>query len=317
MCRPIVTQPSGGAEWQGGSSTAKRGFDEAARSCAILEVPLLSHLIEPPPCPLAFVASMKYQDTTSVVGPALRTGLRMVAFFAAIVAWPCNWKDAIADDGIQFFETHIRPVLVEHCYECHSLSSGKSQGELLLDSREAMREGGGSGPAIVPGELDASLLLDAIRYESFEMPPKGKLDAATIEKFEQWVRMGAPDPREQVAVPVGTPGGLAKVDWEAAKEYWSFKPREQVIAPEIVNDRVRGPVDAFVWATLNESKLQAVEETSRENWLRRVTFDLIGLPPTPEQLESFLKDDRPTRKSASWIDCWRRRGMVNVMGGIG
>ena len=191
-------------------------------------------------------------------------------------------------DDLQYFETYIRPVLVEHCYECHSAGSKKSQGELLLDSRENIRAGGASGPAVVPGDLEQSLILDAIRYESFEMPPSGKLSGEIVERFEEWIRRGAADPRESTALPAG----LAKVDWESARDYWSFKPMEQVTAPEIVSDRPRGPMDAFVWSKLENAKLEPNPEVSRETWLRRVTFDLIGLPPTPSELEAFVKDDR-------------------------
>ncbi len=193
-----------------------------------------------------------------------------------------------ADDDLQFFETHIRPVLVEHCYECHSAESKKSQGELLLDSRDGIRAGGSSGPAVVPGDLEKSLILDALRYQSLEMPPSGKLDDAIIEKFEKWIRGGAVDPRD-----AKQPTGLAKVNWDEARDYWSFRPMQSAPTPELHDDRVRSPTDAFVFSRLRQAELMPNQEASKAVWLRRVTFDLIGLPPTPEELDSFVNDDGP------------------------
>lgn len=196
---------------------------------------------------------------------------------------------ARGDDSLQFFEAHIRPVLVEHCYECHSAESKKSQGELLLDSRDAMRSGGASGPAVVPGNAEKSLILEALRHESFEMPPSGKLSDDVIDKFELWIRQGAIDPRE--AKP---PIGLAKVNWDTARDYWSFRPPQDVVAPVLIDDdRTRGPIDAFVLSKLKHAELEPNREASKAVWLRRVTFDLIGLPPTPEEWESFVEDVDP------------------------
>ena len=174
---------------------------------------------------------------------------------------------ARGDDSLQFFEAHIRPVLVEHCYECHSAESKKSQGELLLDSRDAMRSGGASGPAVVPGNAEKSLILEALRHESFEMPPSGKLSDDVIEKFELWIRQGAIDPRE--AKP---PIGLAKVNWDAARDYWSFRPPQDVVAPVLIDDdRTRGPIDAFVLSKLKYAELEPNREASKAVWLRRVS----------------------------------------------
>ena len=207
-------------------------------------------------------------------------------------ASPALTNAAQADD-LQFFETHIRPVLIEHCYECHSAESKKSQGELLLDSRDAIRAGGSSGPAVIPGDVEKSLILDALRYKSVEMPPSGKLDDAVIEKFEQWIRSGAVDPRE-----AKQSTGLAKVNWDEARNYWSFRSPQQVNAPELsdepqVRERTRSAIDAFVFSKLKQAELVPNAETRKPVWLRRVTFDLTGLPPTPEELESFIQDNGP------------------------
>lgn len=200
---------------------------------------------------------------------------------------------ARADDNLQFFETHIRPVLVEHCYECHSAELKKSQGELTLDSRDGIRAGGSTGPAVVPGDLEKSLILDALRYGSVEMPPSGKLDDAIIEKFEQWIRSGAADPRD-----AKQPAGLPKVNWDEARDYWSFRSPQPFSAPELdhqpeTRERTRSTIDAFVFSKLKQAELAPNAEVNKAVWLRRVTFDLTGLPPTPEELESFSKDAGP------------------------
>jgi hypothetical protein len=202
-------------------------------------------------------------------------------------------KPSLGDDGLQYFETHIRPVLVEHCYECHSADANKSQGELLLDSRQAMRAGGASGPAVVPGDASNSLILDALRHESFEMPPSGKLDDAVIAKFEQWILNGAEDPRESAEPVAGRVTGLAKVNWDTARDHWSFRPMQQAAAPELHSDRPRGAIDAFIWSKLQEVELEPTAEATRTAWLRRVNLDLIGLPPSPQELQSFLADSGP------------------------
>lgn len=114
-----------------------------------------------------------------------------------------------------FFEAKIRPILVKHCYECHSQEAGEVQGGLYLDSRESSRVGGDTGPAVVPKELDKSLLLQAIRYDGLEMPPEGKLSDHVIADFEQWIAAGAPDPREGQAEAVAKP----TIDWNSAKSF--------------------------------------------------------------------------------------------------
>lgn len=195
-----------------------------------------------------------------------------------------------ADERIAFFETHIRPVLVERCYECHSSAANKSQGELLLDSRTAMLEGGTSGPALIPNDPNNSLIMEALRYQSLEMPPSGKLDDSLIAKFDQWIRMGAPDPRELS----GPASGLPKVDWTAADNHWAFRPvADRVPVPFVNADWANNALDAFVHTKLRQADIDPSPPISKSTWLRRVSFDLVGLPPTPEQLQAFIEDDRP------------------------
>ena len=130
---------------------------------------------------------------------------------------------AVADPGIRLFETDVEPILKRHCYECHSHESGKAKGGLVLDSREGWAKGGGSGPAILPGEVDGSLLIDAVRFgnEDLQMPPKRKLPAAEIAILERWVKSGAPDPRRSRA-PQADPEKL-----------WALQPIRRVAAPAI------------------------------------------------------------------------------------
>lgn len=132
-------------------------------------------------------------------------------------------------EAIEFFEARIRPVLLKHCYECHSSESKGVKGGLLLDTRAATRKGGDSGAAVVPGNVDESLLIGALRHESFEMPPSGKLPDSVIADFVKWVEMGAPDPREGEVVAKG------EIDFEAARKFWSFQPIRQP-EPPAVND---------------------------------------------------------------------------------
>ncbi len=197
-----------------------------------------------------------------------------------------------ADDaaGIAFFESKIRPVLVERCQECHASSLAKPKGHLRLDTREGIRKGGTSGPAVVPGDTEASILLLAITAaDGYEpMPPKGKLSAAVIADFRRWIEIGAPDPRDRR-------GNLATKPSEA-RDWWSLRPiRRPAIPP--VEPAMAGwahtPIDPFILAKLAEKGLRPSREADRRTLIRRLTFDLIGLPPTPDEVAQFLDDPNP------------------------
>lgn len=183
-----------------------------------------------------------------------------------------------ADDDSVFFETKIAPLLESRCFKCHSHGSGKMKGGLTLDSRSGWKEGGDSGPAIVPGKLDDSLLIKAVHYEDpdLEMPPKEKLSDAEVALLEEWVRRGAFDPRQVVS-----PGAVS-TDW------WSLKP---LIQPAIPDSSVEHPIDAFVRARLEEAGIEPSPEADRRTLIRRLYCDLHGLPPTPEAVEAF--EDAP------------------------
>jgi len=193
-------------------------------------------------------------------------------------------------EELRFFESKIRPVLVKHCYECHSteaLLNDKLENELLLDTKAGIRKGGESGPAVVPGELDNSLLIKAIRHDSFNMPPDTKLPDDVIANFEKWVEMGAADPRD------GPATRLAKteIDIEAGRGFWSFQPLLESQPPtKLKSPWIRNNIDRYVYTALNENGLEPNQEASRHTLIRRAYFDLWGLPPNPEDVESFVND---------------------------
>ncbi len=197
-------------------------------------------------------------------------------------------------EGVEFFEKRIRPLLVERCYACHSAQAEKAKGGLAVDTREALLRGGNSGPAVVPGDPESSLLIKAIRYadEDLEMPPKKKdrLSPEQIGDFEGWVRRGAPDPRlADAAAPARPP-----IDFAEARKFWSFRPVADPAPPE-VRDRAwpETPIDRFVLARLEEKGLRPGPDADRRTLLRRATFDLTGLPPAPEEIDAFLADASP------------------------
>ncbi len=223
--------------------------------------------------------------------------LASVSFAGAAITptGPVEKPDAA---GLEFFEKNIRPVLAKSCYGCHSKESGKQKGGLSLDTRETTRLGGESGHAVVPGDVAESLLMKAIRYEDkeMEMPPKkegGKLPDDVIAKFEQWIKMGAPDPREGQSLSMKP---IAKREWDAtkAKEFWSFQlPKAQAVPDVHDKSWARGDVDRFILAAMEAAKIKPVADADRTTLIRRVYFDLIGLPPRPDEVEAFVKDKSP------------------------
>lgn len=197
--------------------------------------------------------------------------------------------------GIDFFESRIRPVLVEHCYECHSSEAKHVRGGLLLDSREGARTGGDSGPAVVPGRPEESLLLEALRYESFEMPPQGRLPGNVIEDFQTWIETGAADPRDAPQA-TGAAGPTGPPDVESGRSFWSFQPIRRERAPQTEGDLwSETQIDRFLLARMSATGLTPAADADRRTLIRRAWFDLIGLPPAPERIEAFLRDDSPTR----------------------
>ncbi len=202
---------------------------------------------------------------------------------------------ALADEPLtpqqlQFFEKHVRPLLSEQCYKCHSEKSSK--GGLRVDSRSSLLLGGESGSAIEPGDPDASVLIEAVRYETFEMPPSKKLSDQQIEILAKWIQMGAPWPGDHGDV-VRRPEGKTFTDEEL--NWWAFQPVTDPVPPTQLSqpDWCRNEIDQFIAADLDRQQLVPAPEADRATLLRRLYFDLIGLPPTPEEVRAFERDTDP------------------------
>jgi len=196
--------------------------------------------------------------------------------------------------GLEFFERRIRPVLVEHCYRCHSASSDAIKGGLRLDTRAAILRGGDSGTIVVPGQPEASLLLDAVGYsgEFFDMPPDRRLPEHVIADFRRWVQLGAPLPVE--AEPDSTPAPVTRpaMNMEQGREFWSFRPAVLQDVPGLSRpDWPLTRIDSFVLAKLDEQGMPPSHAASRETMIRRVCLDLTGVPPSHQQLMDFVQDE--------------------------
>ncbi len=191
---------------------------------------------------------------------------------------------------LDFFESKIRPVLVEHCYECHATDSKKLRGGLLVDSRQGLLEGGESGPAVVPGDLKESLLISALKYDDFEMPHTGILSPEVIADFEKWIRAGATDPRPVTNLAAKPKG----IDIEAGRKHWAYHPLKAPAIPKIRNTAwPSNDIDCFILARLEATGLSPGADAEKIVLVRRLYFDLIGLPPTPEQIAQFVNDQSP------------------------
>ncbi|MEL6107140.1 MAG: PSD1 and planctomycete cytochrome C domain-containing protein, partial [Planctomycetota bacterium] len=197
---------------------------------------------------------------------------------------------AMADEA--FFESRIRPVLIKHCYECHSETADVVQAGLRLDAANKMLAGGDSGPVIVPGDPDASMLIRSLKYEEIEMPPAGPLDKKIIRDFETWIEQGAFDPRAD-AEP-NEDAVVAEIDWNEAREFWAFQPPKEHPLPETHHRLESGNwIDRFVGARLESEGLKPNRAADRWTLIRRVTFDLTGLPPSAEEVDRFVVDQHP------------------------
>lgn len=228
-----------------------------------------------------------------------RRCVRLFAIYTALAAWlMCAPSVLLADEifspeQIQFFETNIRPLLARHCYECHSEKSEELQGELRLDERATLLQGGKSGAAVVPGDPEASLLISAVRYESLEMPPKRKLPARDVELITQWVRMGAPFP----ASADGRGAERLRDEFEITDEdrkHWSYRPIARPDPPQVANRKwASSAIDLFVLRRLEAEGLAPNAPATKRELIRRAYFDLIGLPPTPEEIDQTVADPSP------------------------
>ncbi len=204
-----------------------------------------------------------------------------------LLAAPLSFgEDELTSEQVNFFESKIRPIFVEYCYKCHSADE-KIKGGLQLETRAGLRHGGDSGQVIVPGKPEESLLWTAVTWvdEDYEMPPKRKLPARVLADIKRWLEMGAPDPRVDKEVVLET-----EIDIEKGREFWSFQ--KPVVAPLPKVKDAEWPssgVDRFVLAKLEENKLEPAGDASPEILLRRLYFDLVGLPPTVEEIQAYGK----------------------------
>ena len=221
----------------------------------------------------------------------LRTNSRVLACVGLLIVA----SRANADpQGIEFFEKKIRPALVEHCAKCHSSEAEKNKklrGGLNLDNRALILTGGDTGPALVPNKASDSLMIKSLRYDGeLRMPPKGKLPDALIADFEKWVNMGAPDPRGDV----GGPKKQIGLTFEEGRKFWSYQQPKWPTIPIVKRaDWSFNEIDRFVLAKLEAKNLQPAPDADRATLARRVYFDLIGMPPTPEEVDAFVNDSSP------------------------
>lgn len=229
----------------------------------------------------------------TVIGGPLRGLVLLFAFLFSATAAEAEEPTA---EQVAFFETKIQPVLVGQCYECHSaraVAVKKLKAGLRVDTRDGLRIGGESGPAVVPGDLKKSLLISALQHEDWQMPPKGKLPDAVIADFVKWIELGAPDPRlgdeEMKAAAPARPNASSQ-----RTRHWAFQPLMTSTSPQLADDAwSRNGIDPFILEKLQARGLTPSVEADRITLIRRVTFDLLGLPPTIEQVDEFLADDSP------------------------
>lgn len=229
--------------------------------------------------------------TAAKDGKIVLTSQGGAANFSGLEIWRGR-HDGIAaplsDEDLAFFEKRIRPLLAQKCYECHSAESKELQGELLVDSRATIRRGGTMGPAVVPGDVEKSLLIQAVRFENadLQMPPDKKLSDEEIADLTRWVKIGAPDPRSTATKHLGK-----QIDVAVARQFWSLKPITSPAVPPVKDAAwPRGDIDRFILAKLEEQGLHPATDADRRTLIRRATFDLTGLPPTPEEITAFLAD---------------------------
>ena len=208
---------------------------------------------------------------------------------------------ATPEEGVAFFEKRIRPLLAEHCYECHSASAKKAKGGLRLDSRDGWLKGGDSGPALIPGKPDDSLLIKGVRHwdKDFKMPPDARLAPALVADLIEWVKLGAPDPRTNApalaALAATAPAKPAKpaygISVEEGRKHWAYQPVKAQPLPKLKDKSwPRNDVDHFTLARMEKAGVTPAPDADPRTLIRRLTFDLTGLPPTSEEVAAFVSD---------------------------
>ena len=221
--------------------------------------------------------------------------MKLLVYFSACFVVSTSFVcQATADETIAvsdrlYFEKQIRPLLHKHCYECHSGQAKTIQGGLRLDTAAGVRAGGDSGPVLIPGKPADSLLVAAIKYEDqdYQMPPRGKLADQEIAELISWIQRGAPFPKSAGDTHVTRP----TIDYAAGRSFWSFQPVQQHELPNVAHNAwPRERLDWFVLSRMEQADLAPSPEASREVLIRRLSFDLTGLPPTAEEVQAFLDD---------------------------
>ena len=209
---------------------------------------------------------------------------------------------SISARQVQFFETKIQPVLEAKCYNCHSSASPQLRGGLRLDMKHGLLAGGDSGPAVVPGKPDESPLYLAMIGDSYsQMPPQEMMPDSVLNDFKQWIATGAADPRKDSMLFLQK-APKSQVDMEAGKEHWSFKPVRAVNVPTTDNDDwSRTDIDRFIWSGMKSAGVSPVGDADRRTLIRRISFDLIGLPPTVEEIDEFVGDARSTEEALAAV----------------
>lgn len=231
--------------------------------------------------------------------PAQRR-IHALSVLALLVSWGTaasaeNDTPSFSAESIEFFEREVRPLLVEQCQKCHGPHAQK--GKLRIDSRAALLIGGDTGPAVVPGKPEESLLIDAVSYgDLYQMPPSGKLADKQIAVFRRWVEQGAPWPGDLAAISPGGQPSTARPAFDLTEraKHWAFQPLDKQ-APPAVSDQTwpRSEIDHYILARMEAAGLSPASAAEKQTLLRRAAFDLLGLPPTPGEMTSFLADDRP------------------------
>lgn len=215
----------------------------------------------------------------------------MLRFRFDIALFVCA-SAALANDDTDFFESKIRPLLAVNCHACHT---GGALGGLRLDSRDGVLKGGKSGKAVVEGKPEESLLMQAVRrtHIRLKMPPVGPLTNEEVEALAEWIRRGVPWPEKQEKTTTSAGPNITPEQ----RAFWSFQPVKKVVLPAVKNrDWPRTDIDRFILAKLEAANLKPAPAADKRTWLRRVTLDITGLPPTPEEVEAFVNDNAPTAK---------------------
>ena len=249
-------------------------------------------VLHPPASVSASMDSLFYFLRSVMPDMRLAFHLLSVLCFLCVASTSTHASDQpFSADDLGFFEKKVRPLLAEHCYQCHSVDAKRIEANLLLDSRASHVRGGDSGAAIVPGDASSSLLIEAVHYDSYEMPPKGKLSDEAIQTLTRWVNMGAPWPDE----PAPTKESVQEFDLENRKaNFWVWQPIQNPELPPIHNAVwVNNDIDYFILSQLEQAHIKPSRDAEQTAILRRLYFDLIGLPPTADEVKAFIQNKNP------------------------